>query len=194
VRLAAVGAVGFGIAGTAIGSLGSSPAPGGFLLATTTALLGATVCSLAVGGALADGGWLWRAAPTGRGLVVASGVGVGLAGSALPVLFVGTGAAAVVGADRPAVGVVVALVVAGSAAALVAGAVVPWRGKGVGDQMTTFAAFATIAIAGSLLVGLIAPRLVAVGLPDAVVAGVVCAAFVGTAGFALGRRLGIPAR
>jgi len=194
VRLAAVGAVGFGIAGTAIGSLGSSPAPGGFLLATTTALLGATVCSLAVAGALADGGWLWRAAPAARGLTVASGVGVGLAGSALPVVIVGVGAAAFAGADWPAVGVVAALVIAGSAAALVSGAVVPWRGKGVGDQMATFAAFAAIAVAVSLLVGLIAPRLVSFGLPDAVVVGVVCAALVGAAGFALGRRCGIPAR
>jgi hypothetical protein len=194
VRLAAVGAVGFGIAGTAIGSLGSSPAPGGFLLATTTALLGATVCSLAVGGALSDGGWLWRAGPADRGLTVASGVVVGIAGSALPVVVVGVGAAAFAGADWPAAGVVGALVIAGSAAALVAGAVVPWRGKGVGDQMATFAAFAAIAIASSLLVGLVAPRLVALGLSDVVVAGVVCVAFVGAAGFALGRRLGIPAR
>jgi len=194
VRRAGVGAVGFGIAGTAIGSLGSSPAPGGFLLATTTALLGAMVCSLAVGGALADGGWLWRAAPADRWLIVASGVGVGVAGSALPVVFVGMGAAAFAGTDWPAVGVVAALVIAGSAAALVAGAAVPWRGKGVGDQMATFAALAAIAVAGSLLVGLIAPRLVSLGLPDAVVAGVICTAFVGAAGFALGRRMGIPAR
>ena len=194
VRLAAVGAVGFGIAGTVIGSLGSSPEPGGFLLATTTALLGATVCSLVVGGALADGGWLWDAAPVARRLTVASGVGVGLAGSALPVVLVGIGATAFAGADWPAVGVVAALVITGSAAALAAGAAVPWRGKGVGDQMATFAAFAAIALAGSLPVGLIAPRLVALGLPDAVVAGVVCAAFVGAAGFTLGRRLGVSAR
>jgi len=194
VRLAAVGAVGFGIAGIAIGSLGSSPAPGGFLLATTTALLGATVCSLAVGGALADGGWLWRAGPADRGLTVACGVAVGIAGSALPVVVVGIGAAAFAGVDWPAVGVVAPLVIAGSATALVAGAVVPWRGKGVGDQMATFAAFAAIAIAGSLLVGLVAPRLVAFGLSDAIVAGLVCAAFVGAAGFALGRRLEVPAR
>ncbi len=83
------------------------------------------------------------------------------------------------GASSSALGVVAAFVVVGSAAALLAGALVPWSGEGVGDQLTTFAALAAITIAGSLVVGLVAPRLVSFGLPDAVVAVVVCGASVG---------------
>jgi hypothetical protein len=60
--------------------------------------------------------------------------------------------------------------------------------------MTTIAAFAGIAIAASLVVGLLAPRLVAVGAPDAVIVVAICTLsfLVGTA--ALARRLGAPGR
>ena len=70
---------------------------------------------------------------------------------------------------REIVGIVAALVVVGSCVALLAGALLPWRGTGAGDQLTTIAAFAAIAIAASLAVGLVAPRLVSLGVPDAVV-------------------------
>jgi hypothetical protein len=81
-------------------------------------------------------------------------------------------------------------VIVGSGAALLAGCIVPWRGEGVGDQLVTFAAFAGIAIAASLLVGLVAPRLVSLGAPDIVVVALVCGASAGVAVHALGRRLG----
>ena len=40
-----------------------------------------------------------------------------------------------------------------AATAQLAGALVPWSSQGVGDQLTTFAALAAIAIATSLAVG-----------------------------------------
>ena len=118
---------------------------------------------------------------------------VALAGSAFPVTVVGAGAMVASGAPRSAVGVVAAVVIVGSAVALLAGALVPWSGEGVGDQLTTFAALAAIAIATSLAVGLAAPRLVSLGLPDAVVVVLVCGASMGAALHALSRRLGAAA-
>ncbi len=91
---------------------------------------------------------------------------------------------------REIVGIVAALVVAGSCVALLAGALLPWRGAGAGDQMTTIAAFAAIAIAASLVVGLVAPRLVSLGVPDPVVVVAICVVFLAAALAALDRRLG----
>jgi hypothetical protein len=55
--------------------------------------------------------------------------------------------------------------------------------------MTTIAAFAAMAIAASLAVGLVAPRLVSLGVPDAVVAVAICVLFLAAALAALDRRL-----
>ena len=63
--------------------------------------------------------------------------------------------------------------IVGSALALLAGSLVPLRGTGAGDQLTTFAAFAALAVAMSLVTGLTAPRLVALGVPDPLVVGLV---------------------
>ncbi len=190
VRLAAAGAVGFGATGIAIAIVEGAPSPSAFLLATTTALLGAVLCPLALGGLLLDGSWLWRAGPRDRRVIVGAAGLAGLVGSALPVALVGCVAAIVSGVSWSALGIVTAFVVVGSAAALLAGCIVPWRGEGVGDQFATFAAFAGIVIATSLLVGLAAPRLVSLGLPDIVVVALVCGASAGVALHALGRRLG----
>ncbi len=194
VRCATVGALGFGAAGIAIATAAGATVPTPFLLATTTALLGSILCPLAVCGMLLQGRWVWLGGPGDRiVLVVAAGL-VGLSGSALPVAVVGAIASLASGASWSSIGVVAAFVVVGSAAGLVAGAIVPWSGEGVGDQLTTFAVLAAITIAGSLAVGLVAPRLVSLGLPDAVVAVLVCCAWLGGALHALGRRLGAAAR
>ena len=114
---------------------------------------------------------------------------IGLIGSAIPVVIVGVGALITAGAARNTVGVVASIVIVGSAMALVAGALVPWSSDGVGEQLTTFAALAALAIAVSVTIGLVAPRLVARGLPDAVVVFLVCVASVGAALHAFGCRL-----
>ena len=190
VRLATTGALGFGAAGIAVASAAAAPAPTPFLLATTTALLGSILCPLAVCGVLLRGRWLWLGGPGDGRVINLAGCLVGLTGSTFPVGVVGVGAMVASGASWSAVGVVAAFVIVGSAAALLAGAVVPWSADRVGDQLTTFAAFAAVSIAASLTVGLVAPRLVSLGLPDPVVIVLVCGVSLGAAFLALGRRLG----
>jgi hypothetical protein len=190
VRLAAVAAMGFGVAGTTIATSAAAPQPTPFLLATTTTLLGSILCPLVLCGVLLHGRWLWVGGPRDRRLVTLAACLVGLVASALPVVVVGALATAVSGASLSALGVVAAFVLVGSAAALLAGALVPWNGEGVGDQLTTFAALAAVAIATSLGVGVAGPRLVSLGVPAAAVVVVVCGfSAVGALG-AVGRRLG----
>jgi hypothetical protein len=193
VRLATAGALGFGAAGIGIAAASAAPAPAPFLLATTTALLGSILCSLAVCGLVLNGRWLWLGGPGDRRAIGLAACLVGLTGSSAPVAVVGTCAMVVSGTSWGAVGVVAAVVIVGSATALLAGALVPWSSAGVGDQLTTFAALAAIAIATSLAVGLVAPRLVSLGLPDALVVVLVCGASMGAALHAVGRRLGAAA-
>ena len=100
-------------------------------------------------------------------------------GAAAPVAVVGAAAIVASGADWRTVGVAASLVIVGSALALLAGSLVPLRGTGAGDQLTTFAAFAALAVAASLLTGLTAPRLVALGVPDPLVVGLVTTLAVG---------------
>ena len=188
VRRTLAGAVGFGVAGVALAAAAGARAPAPFLLGTTTTLLGSIFCPLVVCGALLDGRWLWRGGPRDPRTVVRAAGLVGLAGTALPVAAVGAAATVASGASSSGLGAVGAYVVLGTAAALLAGAVIPWSGTGAGDQFSSFAALAAIAIAMSLVVGLVAPRLVALGLPDAVVVLLACAASAGVALDAVGRR------
>ena len=189
-RLATFGATAFGLAGAALAVATHAPSPAPFLLGTTTALLGSLVCPLVVGGVLVDGRWLWRSAPVeGHAIACAFALASTVAAS-LPVAVVGSTAAPASGAPAGILGVVLALVVVGSGVGLLAGALIPWRGAGAGEQMTTVAAFAAIAIAASLVVGLVAPRLVSLGVPDAMIVVAICVVCVGSALVALVRRLG----
>jgi hypothetical protein len=190
VRLASGGAILFGAAGVALARVAAAPSPAGFLLGTTTALLGSVVSALVLCGVLVDGRWLWHAAPRRGREVVPGAVFLALVLTTLPVAAVGTVALLTSGASWSSVGIVAALVLVGGDLALLAGALVPWQGTGMGDQLTTFAAFAALAMASSLAVGLVAPRLVAAGAPSALVAGVICAAATGGAVLAVGRRVG----
>jgi hypothetical protein len=193
VRFGAVGAVAFGVAGVAVARISSAAGPAAFLLGTTTALLGSALCALATGGALLEGRWLWARAPRGAGTVARSAVLVALAGTSAPVILVGVAAAISAGVTQASAGAVAGLVVAGAALAVVAGSLVPWL-PGAGAQLTTFAAFAAIAVGASLGVGLAAPRLVSAGVPDPLVLGVVCASCLAAAAVALRGRLERPGR
>jgi hypothetical protein len=193
-RLAILGATVFGLAGAALAAASDAPPPAPFLLGTTTALLGSLLCPLVVGGALDDGRWLWRSAPARNGAIPRSFALASTAAAALPVAVVGGVALAASGGSAEILGSVGALVVVGSGVALLAGAMLPWRSTGAGDQMTTIAAFAAIAIAASLVVGLVAPRLVALGTPDSVIVLAICIVSVVTGIAALDRRLGAPGR
>jgi len=189
-RLATLGAALFGLAGSVLAAASGAPPPASFLLGATTALLGSLLCPLVVGGVLDDGRWLWRGAPISDGAIVRSFALASAVGAVLPVAVVGSVAAIASGAGVRIVGIVAALVVAGSCVALLAGALLPWRSTGGGDQLTTIAAFAAIAIAASLAVGLVAPRLVSLGVPDPVVVVAICVVALAAALTALERRLG----
>jgi hypothetical protein len=186
-----VAAVGFGAVGIALAATAAAPPPTGFLLATTTTLFGSLVCALAVCGVLVTGRWLWlRGRPDE---IVGIGVLVGLVAAALPVATIGAAAAIVSGATPNAVGSIAGFVVVGAATALLTGAVVPWRGEGVGDQAASFTALIVAAVAVSLVVSLVGPRLVELGVPDPLVLLAVCVAALLAAFVALGRRLRCPA-
>lgn len=194
VRLSIAGALGFGAAGIAIARATAAPAPTPFLFGTTTALLGSILCSLAMCGVLLRGRWLWMGGPVDRHVIGLAACIIGLTGTALPVAVVGAGARVTSGGSGSAVGVVAGIVIVSSATALVAGALVPWTSEGVGDQLTTFAALAALAIAASITAGVVGPRLVARGLPDAIVVILVCGTSIVAALHALDRRLRLAAR
>ncbi len=194
VRLAAMAAMLMAVVGTIVAVESAAPAPSPFLLATTTAMFGSVVCPLLLGGMLLEGRWLWWGGSRRRRLTVPAAELVSLAGAALPVVAAGVCAFAVSGVSWSAVGIVAAILVIGSSLAVVAGAAVPWRRDGAGDQLTTFVAFAALAIGTSLAVALVAPRLVALGIPDPLVVVLTCAACLGTAVGALGQRLRVPTR
>lgn len=181
-RLATAGALGFGIAGTAVAVLAAAPPPTPFLLASTTALLGSIVSSLAVCGVLLRGRWLWIGSPCRVASVVTRACVIGTTGTVVPVVAIGLGAALVAGASRNAVGVLSVLVAVGVGVGLTAGALVPWSGGGLGDQLSSFTGLAVVAIATAFSVGLVAPRLVALGLP-----GPGVALLVGVSSLAIGR-------
>ena len=189
VRRGALAAALLGVAG-AVATAGSRAAPPGpFLLATTTCLLGSLVAALAGWGMLVPGVWLWRSAPQDPLVVARITWLVGLVGVAAPVALVGTFVAAWSDIDAQAAGVVTVLTVAAAATATFAGTLVPWHGDGLADQVSSLSAFAAVAVATSLGVGVAAPRLAAAGVPDPATAMLLCALASGLAVLALARRL-----
>jgi hypothetical protein len=190
VRLATLGAGAFGLAGVALAAAGDTPSPAPFLLGATTALLGSVLCPLVVGGVLHEGRWLWRCAPVRSGAIARTFTLASTGAAALPVALVGSAAAVGSGADARIIAIVATLVLSGSCVALIAGALLPWRGAGAGDQLTTIAAFAALAIAASFVVALVGPRLVSLGVPDPAVVVAICLVFLAAAPAALDHRLG----
>jgi len=174
VRHANVAAIAFAVVGLMVAVAGGTPPPGPFLLAGTTTLMGSLVVALVGFGVLANGSWIWLGAPRNRGSLAAMTWLLSLAAAMAPVAAVGALAAVASGVDRSTTGVVVVLTVVGTAVATVAGSLVPWRGEAIGDQFSSVAAFVAVAIATSLAVGLVAPRLTALGLNDPEVAILLC--------------------
>jgi len=166
VRRASVAALGFGLTGVTVAVVAGSPSPGPFFLATTTTLLGSLVAALTLYGILASGSWVWLAAPTGLRSLAATAWLVGIAAAAIPVGVVGVVAAITSGVAASAAGVVSVLVVMGAAVATITGSLVPWQRDGIGDQLSTVAAFMALALATSFTIGLVAPRLTTAGVPD----------------------------
>jgi hypothetical protein len=169
-RFGLLAAVAFGLGGVALAQSTGAPAPAPLQLGVSSALLGAALVPLAVGGALLAGRWTWVCAPRHRLLPCAA-----LCTASAMLLSTTAGGVAVVaglvsGAPSRALielGLVAVLV---AAAATLAGAIVPWRGITMGDQVASFGAFAAAAGGLSAAAGFAGPRLVAAGLPDAAAA------------------------
>ena len=191
-RLALLAAVGFGLAGVALAERAGVPAPGPLHLGAGSTLLGAALAPLVVGGVLASGRWAWACAPRARLLpcvaLVAAAHAV-LVAALAPVL---AGTALASGVPPHAVAEVALVAVGLGAAAVLAGALVPWRGTTMGDQVASFAAFAACAGAFSVAAGAAGPRLVAAGAPDAAAAACLLAACTGVSLGAVTRRLRAP--
>jgi len=189
VRRASVAALGFGLTGALVAVVAGSASPGPFLLATTTTLLGSLVAALALFGILASGSWIWLGAPTDLRSLAARAWLVGLASAAIPVGVVGVVAAITSGLNAPTAGVVAVLVVTGVAVATTSGSLVPWQGDSIGDQLSAVAAFMAVSLATSCTIGLIAPRLTTLGLPDPGIAALLCGVLSLLANAILARRL-----
>ena len=190
VRHASVAALGFGLIGALVAVVAGSASPGPFLLATTTTLLGSLVAALALFGILAVG-FLDLARRT-AGSRLAGGQGVARRsrrGRDPGRLCRRLSRPSPRALTLPPPGVVAVLVVMGTAVATIAGSLVPWRGDGIGDQLSSVAAFMAVALATSFAIGLVAPRLTTLGLPDPGVAIVLCGVFSLGAIAILARRL-----
>jgi hypothetical protein len=194
VRHANAAALAFGVVGLVVAGVGGAPPPGPFLLAGTTTLLGSLVAALAGFGVLVTGSWVWLGSPTTRRSIAAKTWLVSLVAAAAPIGTIAALAAVSSGVDRRAAGVVGVLTVIGTAVATVSGALVPWQGEGIGDQASSVAAFVALAIATSLVIGLVAPRLTALGLSGPGVAVVLCVLLSIVAVATVARRLAIGAR
>lgn len=188
-RVAVLAAVGFGLAGVALASRVEVPAPGPFHLGSSSTLLGAALAPLVVGGVLVAGRWAWACAPRARAVscaVLALASLAVLLAALLPVLAAAALASKV---TLPAVLEVCIVAFGVAAAATSAGALVPWRGAGVGDQAASFAAFAASAGTVSVAAGAAGPRLVAAGMPAAGAAACLLGSAAAVAGALLVRRL-----
>ncbi|MCY7304311.1 MAG: hypothetical protein LH654_15035, partial [Thermoleophilia bacterium] len=178
-----------GLTGVVVAVVARAAPPGPFLLATTTTLLGSLVAALALFGILASGSWIWLGASRGLKSLAATAWLVGLSAAAIPVGVVGLAAGVASGADPSTTGVVFVLVVMGAAVATIAGSIVPWQGDGVGDQLSAVTMFMAVALATSFAIGLVAPRLTMLGLPDPGIAVLLCGVFSLLASATLVRRL-----
>ncbi len=181
IRLGILAAVFFGLGGVVLGRRAGVPPPAPLQLGASSALLGAALGPLAVGGILLRGRWLWAASPRGRVGAVAALCTTSVAALLGAPGLVGMAAALASGATLRAVlelGFVAGLV---AAAAVAAGAVVPWRGVAIGDQVASIGAFG-IGLAGlSSLAGIAGPRLVEEGIPALLSAVLVLVAATGGA-------------
>jgi hypothetical protein len=193
IRAAGIGALVIGSAGLIVARLEDAPAPTGALLAAAGAAVALAPVGLSVGGATLDGREVWQTAPrpapeVALGWVLAS---LGLIGSVLT-LVVGLSLAA---RALPAGDVVrlLAMCIGAWACAVTAGALVPWRRVGIGEQAVSIGVFGLLVACASFLAGRLGPWATGAGVPSVVVAAallstLVCAALGGLTAHVVRRR------
>ncbi len=176
-RPALLAAVGFGLAGLAVGALTGAPPEAGVLLGGGSCGVAACLVPLSVRGKIDPGVWVWRTAGRIRTGTAWAAASLGLVVAVvLPVCLV---ALARTPPAAPAVVQVVGLAVFAWASALLAGAVVPRRARGAGDDALSLATLAAVAVVLGAATGAAASRLDTAGVPRAAaggfVLGMVCA-------------------
>lgn len=169
-RLGLALALALGLAGVLLAEGSGAQAPAPLLLGGSSSTLAAAIAPLAAAGILLEGRATWWCAPVWRpapSLVLAATAAAMLATAAA---VVAAAAAVLSGVTATGLAEISAMVVLAGSAATLAGALVPWRGAGMGDQVASFAAFAVCAAALSAAAGAAGPRLVSAGVPDVVAA------------------------
>jgi hypothetical protein len=173
-RLALFAATGFGLAGLAVGAVTGAPPAAGLVLGGGSCGVAACLVPLSVRGRIDPGTWVWRTA--GRTLVATAWACASLGLVMTGLLPVCVAALTRSPAAAPAVAPVAGLAAFAWACALLAGAVVPRRAHGAGDDALSLAALAVVAVVLGTGVAGAGSRLDAAGVPGAVAGGLVLAA------------------
>ncbi len=173
-RAALVAAASFGLVGLGAGLAAGAPPGAALLLGGGACVLAAALVPLAVRGRLDPGAWVWRAGP--RHVVAGAWAASSLSLVLLTLLPVGLIVLARPQGAAAAAAQVAAVAVGCWAAALIAGAVVPRRAAGAGDDALSLGAFAIATVALGAVATLAGPALGKVGVPDAIAALLVLAA------------------
>lgn len=187
-RAALVAAASFGLVGLGVGLGAGAPAPAALLLGGGACVVAAALVPLSARGRLDPGAWVWHAGA--RGVVAGGWAAASLGLVFLALLPVGVVALAHPRETAAAAAQVVALAVAGWAAALAAGAVVPRRAHGAGDDAVSLGAFAMATVAVGSVATLAGPMLGRAGIPDTIAVLLVLAATSGGAVTLLGASWG----
>lgn len=181
VRSAAVGAIVIAGAGLAVARLEEAPAPTGALLAAAGAAVALAPVGLTVGGATLDGRELWRTAPRPAPELAAGWALASFAVTATAIVGVLALAAATRALRPEDTGRVIAIAVGAWACALAAGALVPWRRVGVGEQAVSLGVFGLLAAGASFAAGRAGPSLTGHGVPSSIAAAALVGAVIGAA-------------
>lgn len=178
IRSSLVAAAALAVGAVVACRIAAAAPPSAALLAGTAVAIATVPLSLSTGGVIVTGAAVWRTATISASRIVGSWTIASLS----PVLVLATAAAttasAVEGGRGAGIGQVVAVAALAGVVGLLAGALVPWRVSGTGDQFTALACCLTLSVVASVLAALVGPRLEALGIP----APLAAAALLGSAG------------
>jgi hypothetical protein len=172
-RLVLLSAAAFGVVGIGVGTAAGAPPAAGVLLGGGSCAIASCFVPLSVRGRIDPGAWLWRVARCS--LLAAAWAAASLTLVAISLLPVQLVALARTTDTAGAAAQVSALAVLAWASALSAGALVPRRACGAGDDALSLAVFAAVAIAFGMAVTGAGARLDAIGVPGAVAVGLTLA-------------------
>ena len=180
----------FGLGGLAAGSATGAPPAAGLLLGGGSCAVAGCLVPLSVRGRIDPGAWVWRVARRTRVATLWAAASL-----ALLVLALLPSGAIAVARSAESVGIVphvLGLALFAWACALIAGALVPRRARGAGDDALSLATFGAVAVGLGVATSPAATRLGATGIPGVVASGLVLAAVsagaVVTLGATWGRR------